>query len=146
MQEDLVRLAAWMPFEKASEQLRRFRGTQVSRSTAERLTEAAGAAYVAVQEAEVVRIEDCEARCTSGVANACATAAKGDTSIATRSSASGRPSTPRKARPFAGRQPHKRSGRRGMTIEGFGLKLLEHYFSFSFKVIHPKRVTRTHNV
>ena len=36
MQEDLVRLAAWMPFEKASEQLRRFRGTQVSRSTAER--------------------------------------------------------------------------------------------------------------
>lgn len=57
MQEDLVRLAAWMPFEKASEQLRRFRGTQVSRSTAERLTEAAGAAYVAVQEAEVVRIE-----------------------------------------------------------------------------------------
>ena len=46
-----------MPFGKAAEQLRRFRQTDVSRPTAERVTEAAGAAYVAWQTAEVARIE-----------------------------------------------------------------------------------------
>jgi len=57
LQEDLVHLGVWMPFEKAAQQLRRFRQTDVSRPTAERVTEAAGAAYVAFQTAEVARIE-----------------------------------------------------------------------------------------
>ena len=57
LQEDLTHLGAWMPFEKAAQQLRRFRQTDVSRPTAERVTEAAGAAYVAFQTAEVARIE-----------------------------------------------------------------------------------------
>ena len=55
--EELVRLGLWMPFERAVQQLARFRGTEVSRATAERVTEAAGAAYVVWQEAEVARIE-----------------------------------------------------------------------------------------
>ena len=46
-----------MPFDKAAQQLRRFRQTDVSRPTAARVTEAAGAAYVAFQTAEVARIE-----------------------------------------------------------------------------------------
>ena len=57
LQEDLVHLGAWLPFGKAAEQLRRFRQTDVSRPTAQRLTEAAGAAYVAYQTAEVERLE-----------------------------------------------------------------------------------------
>lgn len=46
-----------MPFERAAQELQHFRRTDVSRPTAERLTEAAGAAYVAQQTAEVERIE-----------------------------------------------------------------------------------------
>jgi hypothetical protein len=57
LQEDLVRLGVWMPFGRAVHELAHFRGTMVSRPTAERLTEAAGAAYVAQQTAEVVRLE-----------------------------------------------------------------------------------------
>jgi hypothetical protein len=57
LQEDLVHLGTWLPFGKAAQQLRRFRQTDVSRPTAERVTEAAGAAYVAWQLAEVARIE-----------------------------------------------------------------------------------------
>jgi hypothetical protein len=57
LQEDLVRLGTWMPFERAAQELQYFRRTDVSRPTAERLTEAAGAAYVAQQTAEVERIE-----------------------------------------------------------------------------------------
>ena len=57
LQEDLVQLGVWMPFGKAAQQLRRFWQTDVSRPTAERVTEAAGAAYVAWQTAEVARIE-----------------------------------------------------------------------------------------
>lgn len=57
LQEDVVQLGVWMPFGKAIQQLRRFRQTDVSRPTVERVTEAAGAAYVAVQTAEVVRLE-----------------------------------------------------------------------------------------
>jgi hypothetical protein len=57
LQEDLVHLGTWLPFGKAAEQLWRFRRTHVSRPTAERVTEAAGAAYVAWQTAEVARIE-----------------------------------------------------------------------------------------
>jgi hypothetical protein len=57
LQEDLVRLGAWMPFGRAVQELQHFRGVAVSRPTAERLTEAAGAAYVTYQTAEVARIE-----------------------------------------------------------------------------------------
>lgn len=57
LQEDLVRLGVWMPFGRAAQELAHFRRTVVSRPTAERLTEAAGAAYVAWQTAEVARIE-----------------------------------------------------------------------------------------
>jgi len=52
-----VQLGVWMPFGKAAQQFRRFRQTDVSRPTAERVTEAAGAAYVAWQTAEVAHIE-----------------------------------------------------------------------------------------
>ena len=57
LQEDLVRLGAWMPFERAAQELQRFRLVDVSRPSVERLTEAAGAAYVAFQTAEVAKIE-----------------------------------------------------------------------------------------
>src|SRR5512138_2433950 len=57
LQEDLVRLGAWMPFGRAAQELQHFRCVDVSRATAERLTEGAGAAYVACQTAEVTRIE-----------------------------------------------------------------------------------------
>lgn len=57
LQEDLVRLGTWMPFGRAVSELQHFRQTDVSKSTVMRLTEAAGAAYVSVQENEVVRIE-----------------------------------------------------------------------------------------
>ncbi len=57
LQADLVRLGTWMPFGRAAQELQHFRGVAVSRPTAERLTEAAGAAYVAFQTAEVARIE-----------------------------------------------------------------------------------------
>jgi hypothetical protein len=57
LQEDLVRLGAWMPFERASQELRHFRRVAVSRPVVERISEAAGAAYVAVQTVAVGRIE-----------------------------------------------------------------------------------------
>jgi hypothetical protein len=44
LQEDLVRLGAWMPFGRAAQALQHFRGVDVSRPTAERITEVAGAA------------------------------------------------------------------------------------------------------
>lgn len=55
--EDLVRLGAWMPFRRAVGELQHFRQTDISKSSVERLTEAAGAAYVAAQKSEVERIE-----------------------------------------------------------------------------------------
>jgi hypothetical protein len=57
LQEDLVRLGAWMPFGRVGQELAHFRRVDVSRSTAARLSEAAGAAYVTVQTAEAARIE-----------------------------------------------------------------------------------------
>jgi hypothetical protein len=59
LQEDIVRLGTWMPFRRAVGEVQHFRHTDVSKSTIERLTEKAGAAYVAVQNSEVERIE-CE--------------------------------------------------------------------------------------
>jgi len=57
LQEDLVRLGTWMPFGRAGQELQHFRRVDVSRPTVERLTEAAGAAYVALQTAAVERME-----------------------------------------------------------------------------------------
>ena len=58
LREDVVRLSTWMPFGRAVKELHYFRGTDVSKSTVVRLTEGAGAAYVAVQQEEVARIEE----------------------------------------------------------------------------------------
>ena len=55
--EGLTRLGTWMPFEQAAKLLEGFWQVPVSESTARRQTEAVGAAYVAVQTAEVERLE-----------------------------------------------------------------------------------------
>src|SRR6266487_5109096 len=57
LQDHLAHLGAWMPFAKAAALLECFTHTQVSESSAQRLTEAIGMAYEAVQLAEVERIE-----------------------------------------------------------------------------------------
>jgi hypothetical protein len=57
LQEDLVRLGTWMPFARAAAELARLRGVRISEATARGRTEAAGAAYVAVQTAQAVAIE-----------------------------------------------------------------------------------------
>lgn len=55
--ECLVRLAGWMPFEKAAEMLGEMVGIRVSKIVAQNYTEAAGAAYVQMQEEEVGELE-----------------------------------------------------------------------------------------
>jgi hypothetical protein len=55
--EGLVRLGTWMPFEQAAEHLAFFWDVRISEATARRHTQAAGAAHVAVQTAEVERLE-----------------------------------------------------------------------------------------
>jgi hypothetical protein len=57
MHECLVRLAAWMPFEKAAEFMGEILGVAVSPATVTRCTEAAGAAYVQLQTEEAEHIE-----------------------------------------------------------------------------------------
>lgn len=57
LQDDLTHLATWMPFAKAAGMLKRMQGVVVSEVTARRQTEGLGAAYVAMQEEEVGRIE-----------------------------------------------------------------------------------------
>ncbi len=57
MHECLVRLGAWMPFEKAAQFLFEMLGVFVSPATATRCTETAGAAYVQLQTEEADRIE-----------------------------------------------------------------------------------------
>jgi hypothetical protein len=57
MHECLVRLGAWMPFEVAMKLLKDMLGVQISPAQVRRTTEAAGAAYVAVQTQEAERIE-----------------------------------------------------------------------------------------
>lgn len=57
MHECLVRLGAWMAFEVAAELLHDMLGVQISPAQVRRTTEAAGAAYVAVQTQEAERIE-----------------------------------------------------------------------------------------
>jgi hypothetical protein len=55
--EGMTRLATWMPFARAVKEVGYFRHTHVTAATVRRQTEAAGAAYVAVQEQEVARLE-----------------------------------------------------------------------------------------
>lgn len=55
--ECLVRLSAWMPFEKAAELLEAMLGIRVSKGVSQRYTEAAGAAYEQLQTEEVERLE-----------------------------------------------------------------------------------------
>jgi hypothetical protein len=55
--ENLVRLAGWMPFEKAAEMLADLQGIQVSQALSQRYSEQAGAAYVELQTEEVERLE-----------------------------------------------------------------------------------------
>lgn len=55
--EGAVRLASWMPFGRVPTELGYFTRTQVSEATIRRVTENAGAAYVAVQTAQVEAIE-----------------------------------------------------------------------------------------
>jgi len=57
LQESLVRLGTWMPFARAVKELAFFTHVTVTEATARRETEAAGAAYVAVQTEEVERLE-----------------------------------------------------------------------------------------
>ena len=53
----MVRLGTWLPFARVPEALHFFTGVAVSAETARRLTEAAGQALVAVEDAEVARLE-----------------------------------------------------------------------------------------
>ena len=57
LQDHLAHLGTWMPFAHAAQLLGRFTQVSVSESTAQRLTEAVGLAYEAVQLTEVDRIE-----------------------------------------------------------------------------------------
>ena len=56
--ESLVRLSGWMPFEQAVELLEEVLGVEVSKIVAQNYTEAAGAAYVVLQEEEVAWLEE----------------------------------------------------------------------------------------
>jgi len=55
--EGMTRLSTWMPFARAVKEVGYFLHTHVTEATVRRQTEAAGAAYVAVQEQEVARLE-----------------------------------------------------------------------------------------
>jgi len=55
--EGMTRLGTWMPFERAVKEVGYFLHMSVTEATVRRQTEAAGAAYVAVQEQEVARLE-----------------------------------------------------------------------------------------
>src|SRR5205085_5724876 len=57
VEHGLARLCAVLPFAQAAEHLAFFWGVRISEATARRHAEAAGAAYVAVQTAEVERLE-----------------------------------------------------------------------------------------
>jgi hypothetical protein len=57
LQDHLAHLSTWMPFAHAAQMLNRFTQVSVSESSAQRLTEAIGWAYEAVQLMEVERIE-----------------------------------------------------------------------------------------
>lgn len=53
----MTRLATWMPFQRAATELAFFTGVPVAEATVRRVTQAAGAAYVAVQDTAVAALE-----------------------------------------------------------------------------------------
>ncbi len=53
LQEDLVHLSTWMPFERAAKELAHFTRVDVSETSVRHHTEVAGAAYVAIQTTEL---------------------------------------------------------------------------------------------
>jgi hypothetical protein len=55
--EGVVRLGTRMPFEQAATELAFFWGVELEETTVRRYTQAAGAAYVAEQRAELERLE-----------------------------------------------------------------------------------------
>jgi hypothetical protein len=55
--ENLVRLSSWMPFERATELIEALQGIRVSKSVSQRYSEAAGMAYVEMQQEKVERLE-----------------------------------------------------------------------------------------
>jgi hypothetical protein len=55
--ECLVRLSSWMPFEKAAELMGDMLGIRVTAAMGQRYSEAAGAAYEEIQQAEVTELE-----------------------------------------------------------------------------------------
>jgi hypothetical protein len=57
LQQSVVRMGTWMPFERAAGELEYLLGVRLSEPRVRRLTEKAGAAMVRVQEAEVVGLE-----------------------------------------------------------------------------------------
>ena len=64
--EQLVRIAGWMPFERAAEMFTDFTGIQVSSAMSRRYTEKAGAAYVEMQDEAVARLEREKPRAPAG--------------------------------------------------------------------------------
>src|SRR5712691_10236914 len=56
LQESVVRLSTWMPFGRATKELRYFTRVEVSEATARRITEGAGSNYVGVQNQQVEHI------------------------------------------------------------------------------------------
>ena len=53
---DMVHLGAWIPFPRLPDVVQRLTGTPISEATIRRTTEAAGAAYVAVQDAQLAAV------------------------------------------------------------------------------------------
>ena len=74
LQEQLTRLGAWMPFGKAAAMFTDFTRVAASEDYAQQHTEEAGAAYVAVQTAEVERLEQATPRPPAGPAKQCLSA------------------------------------------------------------------------
>src|SRR5581483_4517299 len=57
MQQSVARLGAWMPFERAAEEIKHFTRTTVSKATVRRITEQIGETVLAVHNQETKRIE-----------------------------------------------------------------------------------------
>ena len=74
LQEQLARLGAWMPFKKAAQMIQWDHRVVVSEDYAQEHTEAAGAAYVAIQTAEVEHLERETPAAPAGPAQQCVSA------------------------------------------------------------------------
>jgi hypothetical protein len=78
-----VHLSTWMPFERAATELAYFTRVEVSDTSVRRHTEAAGAAYMAVQTAEL--------ECERPVGPACCRSASTGSRRCSPATANGRP-------------------------------------------------------